>query len=66
MLLHTEWVTSLTSTVFKYTQVPVEDYIHLITTPGVPLDFVELTVLYHIFQIHVGVFFQQWLLVYLT
>ena len=59
MLLHIEWVTSLTSTVHKYTQVPVEDYIDLITTPGVPLDFVGLTVLCHIFHIHVGVFFNN-------
>ena len=44
MLLHIEWVTSLTSTVHKYTQVPVKDYIDSITTPGVPLDFVGLMV----------------------
>ena len=59
MLLHTEWVTSLTSTVCKYTQVPIEDYIDSITTLGVPLDFVGLTVLCHIFHIHVGVFFNN-------
>ena len=59
MLLHIEWVTSLTSTVRKYTQVPVEDYIDSITTPGVPLDFVGLTVLCCIFHIHVGVFFNN-------
>ena len=59
MLLHIEWVTSLTSTVCKYTQVPVEDYIDSITTPGVPLDFVGLTVLCRIFHIHVGVFFNN-------
>ena len=59
MLLHIDWVTSLMSTVCKYTQVPVEDYIGLITTPGVPLDLVGLTVLCHIFHIHVGVFFNN-------
>ena len=59
MLLHIEWVTSLTSTVCKYTQVPIEDYIDSITTLGVPLDFVGLTVLCHIFHIHVGVFFNN-------
>ena len=59
MLLHIEWVTSLTSTVRKYTQVPVEDYIDSITTPGVPLNFVGLTVLCRIFHIHVGVFFNN-------
>ena len=59
MLEHIEWITSLTSTVHKYTEVPVEDYIDLITTPGVPLDFVGLTVLCHIFHIHVGVFFNN-------
>ena len=59
MLLHIEWITSLTSTVRKYTQVPVEDYIDSITTPGVPLDFVRLTVLCRIFHIHVGVFFNN-------
>ena len=59
MLLHIDWVTSLTSTVRKYTQVPVEDYIDSITTPGVPLDFVGLTVLCCIFHIHVGVFFSN-------
>ena len=59
MLLHIDWVTSLMSTVCKYTQVPVEDYIDSITTPGVPLDLVGLTVLCHIFHIHVGVFFDN-------
>ena len=59
MLEHIEWITSLTSTVRKYTQVPVEDYIDSITTPGVPLDLVGLTVLCHIFHIHVGVFFNN-------
>ena len=43
----------------KYTQVPVENYIDSITTPGVPLDFVRLTVLCCIFHIHVGVFFNN-------
>ena len=59
MLLHIDWVTSLTSTVRKYTQVPVEDYIDLITIPGVPLDLVGLTVLCCIFHIHVSVFFNN-------
>ena len=59
MLEHIEWIMSLTSTVHKYTEVPVEDYIDSITTPGVPLDFVGLTVLCRIFHIHVGFFFNN-------
>ena len=47
------------STVRKYSQVTVEDYIDQITTPGVPMDFVAITVLCRIYHIHVGVFFNN-------
>ena len=47
------------STVWKYSKLTVEDYIDRITTPGVPMDFVAITVLCRIYHIHVGVFFNN-------
>ena len=59
MIQHIDWLTELTSTVWKYSKVTVEDYIDRITTPGVPMDFVVITVLCRIYHIHVGVFFNN-------
>ena len=59
MIEHIDWLTALTSTVQKYSKVNVEDYIDRITTPGVPMDFVAITVLCRIYHIHVGVFFNN-------
>ena len=59
MIQHIDWLTDLTSTVRKYSKVTVEDYIDRITTPGVPMDFVAITVLCRIYHIHVGVFFNN-------
>ena len=59
MIKHIDWVTDLMSTVWKYSQVTVEDYIDWMTTPGVPMDFVAITVLCRMYHIHVGVFFNN-------
>ena len=59
MIQHIDWLTELTSTVWKYSKVTVEDYIDWITTPGVPMDFVAITVLCRIYHIYVEVFFNN-------
>ena len=59
MIQHIDWLTDLMSTVRKYSKVTVEDYIDRITTPGVPMDFVAITVLCRIYHIHVGIFFNN-------
>ena len=59
MIQHIAWLTDLTSTVRKYSKVTVEDYIDRITIPGVPMDFVAITVLCRIYDIHVGIFFNN-------
>ena len=59
MIQHIDWLTDLMSTVRKYSKVTVEDYIDWITTPGVPMDFVAITVLCRIYHIHVGIFFNN-------
>ena len=59
MIQHIDWLTDLMSTVWKYSKVTVEDYIDWITTPGVPMDFVAITVLCRIYHIHVGIFFNN-------
>ena len=59
MIQHIDWVTAVMSTVWKYTQLIVEDYIYWLTTPGVSMDFVGITILCSIYHIHVGVFFNN-------
>ena len=59
VLQNIDWFTNITSIVREYSNLTVEDYIDNLTTPGVPLDFVGITVLSRIYHIHVGVFFKN-------
>ena len=56
MLTHTDWLEVVSKTVLQDVSVSMEDYIDTITTPGVPLDFIAITVLCRVYHMHVGIF----------
>ena len=56
MLTHTDWLEVVNKTVLQDVSVSMEDYIDTITTPGVLLDFIAITVLCRAYHMHVSVF----------
>ena len=56
MLTHTDWLEVVSKTVLQDVSVSMEDYIDTITTPGVPLDFITITVLCRAYHMHIGIF----------
>ena len=56
MLKHPDWLESISKTVLAEVAVSLEDYIDTITSPGVPLDFIAVTVLCRAYHMHIGIF----------
>ena len=56
MIQHLPWLEQISSVILREVNVSLEDYIDTMSTPGVPLDFVGLLFLSHIYHIHVAVF----------
>ena len=56
MLKRVAWLQHISHVVLQEVGVSVEDYIDMITTSGVPLDFISMVVLCQIYHFHVAIY----------